>query len=191
MNIEEHNVTLATYFNNDLWLQLNMIQNADAKGHDDDDSNEMMEVEDNDEDSSTRDGKTLLRPRCTLADGRTCQCWSQTIEEQTFCSVLQEKVENNDDNSDSVEIDKDDLAILAEQIEELCPIENVDARAILGSLALGSISTSKNKRANNPDILPLEGVKAGDIIGKDRLLTHSDDGFNPLDMINNSEDDPQ
>lgn len=195
-NIEEHNVSLATYFNNDLWLQLNMVYNADVKN--DDDDNNKMEVDDSDDESSTRDEKieTLsstqtLPPRCTLGDGRTCQCWSQTDEEQTFCSVIQSKVENNDDNSDSVEIDKDDLAILAEQIEELCPAENINARAILGSLAVGSMSTSKNKRANNPDIKPLEGVKTGDIIGKDRLLTHSDDGFNPLDMINHSEDDPQ
>ena len=202
-NIEEHNVSLATYFNNDLWLQLNMVYNADAENHDDEDDEEnKMEVDDNDDNSSTRSeegGIETLRstqsfslPQCTLADGRTCQCWSQTIEEHIFCSaIIQKNVESNDDNSDSVEIDKDDLATLAEQIEELCPIENVDARTTLGSLAIGSMSTSKNKRANNPDILPLDGVKTGDIIDKDRLLTHSDDGFNPLDMINHSEDDPQ
>ena len=82
-NIEEHNVTLATYFNNDLWLQLNMIKNADAKNHDDDDDSNKMEIDDNDDDdSSTGDEKietlssTQTLPRCTLADGRTCQCWS-------------------------------------------------------------------------------------------------------------------
>ena len=193
-SIQESNVSLATYFNNDLWLQLNMIHNnAEASDHDcdDDNSDEKMEVV-HEEEIATLGSIQPLSPRCTLANGLTCQCWPQTFEKHTLCSAIQQRnVESNDINSDSVEIDKDDLANIAGQIEELCPIENVHARTLLGSLALGSMSTGKNKRANNPDIRPLDGVETGDIISKDRLLTHSDDGFNPLDLINHSEDDPQ
>ena len=60
-------------------------------------------------------------------------------------------------------------------------VQNVDSHKLI-------ISHQLQKEVE--DIIISEDVRDGDIISKHALLQHSDDGFDDIDLIHQSEDDP-
>ena len=56
---------------------------------------------------------------------------------------------------------------------------------------LGAINSKDRRKRPNASITPLPyTVKKGDIIPMEHLLDRSEDGFDPMDMINHPDDDP-